>query len=1265
MPNYNKSFNFRNGVQVDEDDLIVRGSLVGIGTTIPRRELDVYGDASVTGVTSSNIYSSGISTFNGTVHVGTGITIYANIGVISATTFYGDGSTLSNIPTATWTQTGAGNTTIYKEGAVGIATTAVAQSLTIGGRPDHGETGVGIDSTGTIRATGVITATSFVGAGDYITNLNANNITSGTLPAAAFPNYIAIAGIATINNADVVDLDVSGVGTVATLNSTTATVTNLSLTNANVTGVSTFNGTANFTGNIDVDGTTTLDNTAMVGNVDVSGRLDVDHLRLDAATLSSTNASGDITIAPNTGGTVKIHHNSSPKFQTSGLGATVYGTLDSTQLDITGVSTFNGTVQTSYASTVGFGGTVFHPDNKHSIYGYGQDLHIYSSSGGTSNIHNSNTDLLIGNNVFAGGNYQIRIQARSSKNSILCHPDEYVKIYYNNLERLESTGAGVSVTGETKTTNLNVTGVATVAQLELATNLVPDTDLGATIGSASKYFTSAFVGAINVGAATSNTITTRGVENLVLDSSGGTVQVNDILDVNGRADIDNVRIDGNSIDTVSGQLQLKSTEGTVEVNDNFEVTGVSTFTGAVQVNTSVVPDTDLGADLGGASKYFGTARVGAVNVGVGATNLVTTRDANLRLDGATGLVTIDNDLVVTDGAVVTGIATFSNTTTFTGQIDANGGATIDNVRIGVADNNTIDTSSGNLKLSAASGSSVEMTDVTVPQGTYLSGIVTAATGIQPNTDKGTYLGTATKVFSEAHIDEVRIGVGATNEIDTREGNLILDAASNIVEVDATLQANGVTNLNGNVAASTNAFFVNSSNKRVGIGTAVPAQEFEVIKDSGNLDVEFISRTAQSRISIGQSVGVGNSSAAIGWVGKELKIENKDIGAINIDMGTSGLTPTSATKFNVRLGSSPLFTVAHTGFVGINRDDPTTELDVNGTIKAGQQTIVGVLTVGTGINQMVFGTGTANEFSGTLTGQVAATAGGISTFNNLSTTGLVSIGSTIVIAGISSFQDGVGIGTTANGYILDVYGNVRFAGNALVYGDSTSTLGVHTNAMMNDTRPIVDTEDNLSAIPYGSFQANRSSALMNNVIVVSSAARNDIKAVRPLDIRSLNDFNYQSRVGINTHIPRTCLDVGVSKDPIILPTVTSSQANSYIIEPTKQTVMNLDKSTGLRRPIPGGLWFNQTNNRAELGVAVDDTTSGIGMTGGVFCGIATLTQNNSGFAAYVPPKMSTGNRNTMTGNAAFGGIPAGAIVYNTTTNKLQVYSGTGTTWHDLH
>ena len=42
MANITKSFNFRNGVQVDDDNLLVNPSgLVGIGTTIPTEALDV------------------------------------------------------------------------------------------------------------------------------------------------------------------------------------------------------------------------------------------------------------------------------------------------------------------------------------------------------------------------------------------------------------------------------------------------------------------------------------------------------------------------------------------------------------------------------------------------------------------------------------------------------------------------------------------------------------------------------------------------------------------------------------------------------------------------------------------------------------------------------------------------------------------------------------------------------------------------------------------------------------------------------------------------------------------------------------------------------------------------------------------------------------------------------------------------------------------------------------------------------------------------
>ena len=39
--NFNKAFNFRGGFQVDTDTLVVRGPLVGIGSTIPQERLDV------------------------------------------------------------------------------------------------------------------------------------------------------------------------------------------------------------------------------------------------------------------------------------------------------------------------------------------------------------------------------------------------------------------------------------------------------------------------------------------------------------------------------------------------------------------------------------------------------------------------------------------------------------------------------------------------------------------------------------------------------------------------------------------------------------------------------------------------------------------------------------------------------------------------------------------------------------------------------------------------------------------------------------------------------------------------------------------------------------------------------------------------------------------------------------------------------------------------------------------------------------------------
>ena len=192
MSNFKKSFSFRSGVQVDDDNFIVTtNGTVGIGTTIPTQFLDVRGNASVSGfITASSVFSSGVSTFT-RIRSGNGIIIDGSTGIITATSFYGDGATLSNLPTSQWVdvnQPGLGFTSIYAQGNVGIATTNPNSvfALQVGLNPLTSD-GVGINSRGSIYASGIITASSFVGSGAGVTSINADNISSGTLSNDRLP----------------------------------------------------------------------------------------------------------------------------------------------------------------------------------------------------------------------------------------------------------------------------------------------------------------------------------------------------------------------------------------------------------------------------------------------------------------------------------------------------------------------------------------------------------------------------------------------------------------------------------------------------------------------------------------------------------------------------------------------------------------------------------------------------------------------------------------------------------------------------------------------------------------------------------------------------------------------------------------------------------------------------------------------------------------------------------------------------------------------
>jgi len=150
MPSYNKSFNFRNGVQVDDDNFVVNANgLVGIGTSIPTEFLDVHGTAKITGlVTARNLAVTGVSTFYSDVKIGSGVAVYASTGIVSATAFYGDASNMTGVEQVAvdgWIVNSGNISTTSK---VGIGTTLPSSQL---------------DVVGDATVSGIVTASAFGG----------------------------------------------------------------------------------------------------------------------------------------------------------------------------------------------------------------------------------------------------------------------------------------------------------------------------------------------------------------------------------------------------------------------------------------------------------------------------------------------------------------------------------------------------------------------------------------------------------------------------------------------------------------------------------------------------------------------------------------------------------------------------------------------------------------------------------------------------------------------------------------------------------------------------------------------------------------------------------------------------------------------------------------------------------------------------------------------------------------------------------------------
>ena len=123
--------------------------------------------------------------------------------------------------------------------------------------------------------------------------------------------------------------------------------------------------------------------------------------------------------------------------------------------------------------------------------------------------------------------------------------------------------------------------------------------------------------------------------------------------------------------------------------------------------------------------------------------------------------------------------------------------------------------------------------------------------------------------------------------------------------------------------------------------------------------------------------------------------------------------------------------------------------------------------------------------------------------------------------------------------------------------------------------------------------------------------------------------------------------------MIVPSLSQQSITELVTVPNDSTMISTSLSSGSGTQVIGGLFFSKPENRLKVGLATANSEDS-------YVGILTATTNSSAFVAVSFPQMTTTNRNTM--NTA-GGIPDGSVIYNTTTNKLQVKAGGS--FVDLH
>ena len=319
-----------------------------------------------------------------------------------------------------------------------------------------------------------------------------------------------------------------------------------------------------------------------------------------AATIATIDvANGDILNAKITGLAVT---------DIVGTAATI-ATIDATDGDILNAKINSGVITSLTLTDSQVSGIVTFADNAAAHFGDGGDLKIYHNPSFGSYIDDSGTGAL------AIRSNEIQLQKYTGETLANFTADGSVKLFHNNGPRLETLGAGVSVSGELQT-----------GQLLVATDAV--VSAGMTVVGITTFNDDVFIaGNLNV------------IGDIVYDETNSrNLNVSGIATVaamiiTGVTTAKNIQIgtatSTTKITTTSGKLVLESSEDQVDVNDNLLVVGYGTFK-----NGLYYPDSANGIGYSGPNGIAYFDATGKIVSGLSTVGFITVSDYVLTVNSS-------------------------------------------------------------------------------------------------------------------------------------------------------------------------------------------------------------------------------------------------------------------------------------------------------------------------------------------------------------------------------------------------------------------------------------------------------------------------------------------------------------------------------------------------------------------------------------------------------------------------------------------------------